>query len=234
MHIGLCYNPPLNMGRNVFIFDWDGVVVNSDPINRYTIAVTCQDLGLPYTDAAYFENFAGRNLYDAASAYFTALGLPHATEPFIKRKREYNYLYPEWTEPYQDAMKLIACLGERGLQMDVVTGSREANVRTVMGKLGLEGAFTNIITAERYERGKPAPDAYRAELALLDNGTTPIVFEDTPSGLLAARLAGIDIRFGVTHTHDAASLSDATHIIDSLEEIVGRVGVEGNPRRVEF
>jgi sugar-phosphatase len=88
-----------------------------------------------------------------------------------------------------------------------------------------------VITADDVNRGKPAPDPYRAAAGWL--GVDParcLVVEDAPSGLLAARAAG-SATLAVLTTTPAADL-DADELVPDLSHVQWIVGAVGAPRRI--
>ena len=85
----------------------------------------------------------------------------------------------------------------------------EEDVRTV----------TVVVTEEDVERGKPHPDAFL--LAAERCGVDPkrcVVIEDAPSGLAAARAAGMKC-IGVAGTRKGEELHQADLVVDSLMEL---------------
>ncbi|MGH2819523.1 MAG: HAD-IA family hydrolase, partial [Actinomycetota bacterium] len=80
-----------------------------------------------------------------------------------------------------------------------------------------------LVTADDVTRGKPDPEAYlRAARALGAFPQDCVVIEDAPAGIAAGRAAGVPV-IGVTTTHDAALLSEAEVVVDTLEQV--RAGV---------
>jgi HAD superfamily hydrolase (TIGR01509 family) len=74
----------------------------------------------------------------------------------------------------------------------VVSGSRRSSVVGSLTALHLLDKFDTIVSAEDYENGKPAPDAFLLAAARL--GVPPkdcLVFEDTELGIQAATAAGM-------------------------------------------
>jgi mannitol-1-/sugar-/sorbitol-6-phosphatase len=81
-----------------------------------------------------------------------------------------------------------------------------------------------LVSADQVTRGKPAPDPYL--LAAERLGVAPqdcLVLEDAPSGIAAARAAGMTV-WAVTTTHAAAELSAAQRIAAGLPELVVELG----------
>ena len=75
--------------------------------------------------------------------------------------------------------------------MAVGSNAEPANIDFVLKGSGLLDRFQHVIDGHQVERPKPHPDMYLKAASLL--GTAPadcIVFEDSPTGLAAARAAG--------------------------------------------
>jgi sugar-phosphatase len=78
-----------------------------------------------------------------------------------------------------------------------------------------------LITPERVERGKPAPDPFL--LAAAELGVDPrdcVVLEDAPAGALAGRAAGAHV-VGILTTHSIDELPADEHA-DSVADWLGR------------
>jgi beta-phosphoglucomutase-like phosphatase (HAD superfamily) len=115
-------------------------------------------------------------------------------------KREQEHLL-EACEVFENGLEYVAMRGgqsllrqlkEASIPVALVTSSLPPKVRKVQGALGLEEAFTTIVTADLVERGKPDPACYR--LAAEKLGLNPaqcIAFEDAYSGVKAAAGAGM-------------------------------------------
>jgi beta-phosphoglucomutase-like phosphatase (HAD superfamily) len=92
-------------------------------------------------------------------------------------------------------------------------------VELILSSLGISEIFDAIVTEEDVERGKPHPDAFL--LAAKRCGVEPrrcVVIEDAPSGLEAAKAAGMRC-IGVTGTRTKEELSLADLVVDRLEKI---------------
>lgn len=77
-----------------------------------------------------------------------------------------------------------------------------------------------LICADDVRAGKPSPDGYLAAAAQLPVVPTDcVVVEDTPSGIEAARAAGM-FAVAVTTTHTTGQLADAHLVIGSLGDLM--------------
>ena len=84
-----------------------------------------------------------------------------------------------------------------------------------------------MITADDVTHGKPDPEPYLAGAKML--GREPqkcLVFEDAPSGIAAAKAAGM-VAIGVTTTYQPEQLLEADVIVPSLTGVRVRTGPSG-------
>ncbi len=78
------------------------------------------------------------------------------------------------------------------IPMAVASGGHRRIVMNTLRALGIADLFQAVVTAEDYQRGKPAPDPFLE--AALRLGVAPaqcLVFEDTATGISAAKAAGM-------------------------------------------
>lgn len=78
------------------------------------------------------------------------------------------------------------------LPMAVASGGHRRIVLNTLRALGIAHLFQAIVTSEDYQRGKPAPDPFlEAALRLQVAPAECLVFEDTATGIAAAKAAGM-------------------------------------------
>jgi HAD superfamily hydrolase (TIGR01509 family) len=85
----------------------------------------------------------------------------------------------------------IIRLRKAGARLAVGTNSVRVNTEATLEAAGLRQYFDVLVTIDSVEKGKPAPDIYRAAVERLD--LTPaecVVLEDSPAGLQSAHDAG--------------------------------------------
>jgi sugar-phosphatase len=86
-----------------------------------------------------------------------------------------------------------------------------------------------LVSADSIERGKPDPEPFL--LGARELGAAParcLVLEDAPSGIAAARAAGIPV-VAFRTTHPEADLAGADFVLDALTEALARLW-GANPR----
>ncbi len=116
------------------------------------------------------------------------------------------------------AVELVARLRGR-THLGLASNSPRILVDTALATAGLVGAFEAIVTSDDVEHAKPAPDLYL--LACERLGVPPgeaLALEDSPSGVAAAKAAGLTC-FAVPQFAET-DVSAADRVIDSLEELL--------------
>jgi sugar-phosphatase len=121
------------------------------------------------------------------------------------------------------APRMVATLSQD--RFAVVTSATRALALARLGYAGLPSP-QNLICADDVVHGKPSPEPYLKGASLL--GVPPedcLVFEDTPTGIEAARGAGMPV-IGLLTTYPAEQLAGALVLVESLERI--RVASDGS------
>ncbi len=116
------------------------------------------------------------------------------------------------------AVELVARLRGR-THLGLASNSPRLLVDAALATAGLVGAFEAIVTSDDVEHAKPAPDLYL--LACHRLGVAPadaLALEDSPSGVAAAKAAGLTC-FAVPQFAET-DVSAADRVIDSLEELL--------------
>jgi beta-phosphoglucomutase len=86
--------------------------------------------------------------------------------------------------------------------MALATNGEPENVDFVLDRAGLRPYFRAVVNGQQVRHPKPHPEIYRRAAELLDtDAANCIVFEDSASGVEAARAAGMRIVLLCT-THD--------------------------------
>lgn len=181
------------------VFDLDGVVIDSMPLHTEAWRVYLDRRGMASTDIE--GRMHGRRNDEIVAHYFGA-GLSRA-EVFehgaakerlfreMMRPRLRSHLVPGLTD-------FLDCVN--GVRIGLASNAEPANIDFVLDGAGLRARFDVIVDGHQVKRPKPFPDIYLKTAELL--GTTPahcVVFEDSPTGIEAARAAGTKVVAVQTH-----------------------------------
>lgn len=197
------------------LFDFDGVVVDTEPI--YDI----------------FWNEAGKRYglgIDNFAAVIKGTTLPYIMDKYFSdRSEEFRQMVVKESTEYESTMPLPAMPGsmeflhmlkDKGVQIGLVTSSDDTKVARAFKLHHLENMFDTVVTADRITKGKPDPMCYL--LAANDLGVSPadcLVFEDSFAGIQAGTDAGMRV-IGLSTTNPAESLKDKVYeVIPNFEKI---------------
>ncbi|AJM78249.1 haloacid dehalogenase [Rathayibacter toxicus] len=225
--------------------DLDGVLTPTADVHMHAWAclftpyLEARGVAEHYTDADYFRYIDGRPRYEGVRDLLASRGitLPEgdpADDPSLEtvcglgnRKNALftNSLAEEGVAPYPGSLALIDAATSAGVQVAVVTSSR--NGVPVLVAAGLRDRFEVIVdgllAVERSLAGKPAPDTYLHAAALLGRAATECaVIEDAHSGVAAGRAGGFGLVVGVDRGVGAESLREqgADIVVDDLAELI--------------
>lgn len=172
------------------IFDCDGVLVDSERLAVRLEVELLRDLGVQVTQAQMVHQF---------------LGLP--AEQFHMAVAQRFRLPADWHLPLADRYKVAFALELRpvdGIEyalehirqpIFVASNGTHAKMDYTLGITGLADYFAGRrVSAQDVPRGKPEPDIYLRAAEIC--GTPParcLVIEDSPTGVHAARSAGMRV-----------------------------------------
>ena len=178
------------------IFDMDGTLVHSDPVHLEAFAEVLKPEGVAIDEEIYRSTIIGRT----NEAIFASL-LPHLPverhEAYADEKEATFRRMASNLKPLEGLLDLLDWAEGRGVKIALVTNAPRLNADHMLDVLGLAERFPVQITIEQVERGKPDPLPYLTALERLGiRAEEAVAFEDSPSGMRAAKAAGL-FSFGV-------------------------------------
>ena len=180
--------------RAALIFDMDGVIVDSNPVHRRAWFEYNRTQGVDTTDTMQERMYGKRN--DEIVRDFLGGHLSDA-EVFAhgaaKEKLYRDLIAPRMPEALVPGIREF--LQRHGdLAIGCASNAEPTNVDFVLDAAGLRPYFQAAVDGHRVKRPKPFPDMYLLAAELL--GVEPrrcLVFEDSYTGIEAARAAGMDV-----------------------------------------
>lgn len=208
------------------VFDFDGVIANSEPLHFRAYRDVLAERGLTLTEAAYYENYLG---YDDVGA-FRAIAEDNGTsfsedaiaELVARKAVRLESLEKDGSVLFPGARDAIARMAA-AWPVAIASGALKAEILRVLDHEDLRSHFPVIVAAEDTPASKPDPAPYLLAVQLLGQtipGLEPsacAAIEDSKWGLVSARRAGLRT-VGITHTYPASELTDAADaVIDHLD-----------------
>jgi len=200
------------------IFDFDGVLLESEFEGNRDLAELLTDLGHRTSDEEALEHYVGLSGQQFIDAIEARIGTPLPPE-FHQRRSEQNVrALREGVRAVVGAVDFIRSLSP-GLPKAVASSSTTRWIRGHLTHLGLADAFGHHIYSgrEHVARGKPAPDLYlHAAGALGIDIADCVIIEDSPVGVTGALASGATV----------IGLAAGSHCFDGHADNLRGIGVE--------
>jgi len=206
------------------IFDFDGVLADTEPLHCTMFQQVLQEEGLPLSERDYYQKYVGFDDKGCFHAILTEHGrpAPPATiQQLVERKAALMLGHLTTTRVvYPDIVEFVKDAAGR-YRLAIVSGALRHEIELILNTAGMRDCFEHITAAEDVQDGKPAPEGYLHALKSL-NGRAPLlaaeclVIEDTLFGVQAAHAAGMRC-LAVSTTFPADRLGIADAVVSTLK-----------------
>ncbi|MDD5149940.1 MAG: beta-phosphoglucomutase [Flavobacterium sp.] len=207
------------MNTKAFIFDLDGVIVDTAKYHFLAWQKIANELGIEFTHE-HNELLKGVSRVRSLEIIL-GLGNVEASQEdkdkwLIQKNEDYlSYLVDmDESEILPGVMPVLKYLKEQN-QL-IALGSASKNARPILEKTGTLSFFDAIVDGNDVSNAKPDPEVFLIAAKLLDKKPKDsIVFEDSVAGIQAANIGGmISVGIGEASTlHEAKYIfKDFTHI----------------------
>ena len=214
----------------LFIFDFDGVVADSELLANTGLAEALCAIGLPTTLEDSLQRYMGRRWADNRERIAEALGRTATEEELASCQAGVRTaLAGELAE-----VRGLSAFLDRfdAVPRCIASSSGGTWIAGALGRLGLAERFGDrLFSAQRVARGKPAPDLFL--LAAAEMGVSPadaLVIEDSAPGVEGARAAGMRVVGLCAGSHirpghaDRLAAAGAHRVVESYAELAAMLG----------
>jgi len=205
------------------VFDNDGLLLDTESVWTRAERDLFQRRGLEFTPADKLE-LVGTSAAIAGGVLERRLAEPGRARALIEELNELVIAELEHgVEAMVGARELLHLLKERGTPIGLVSNSPLAFVRRSLQIAGFHDRFDVVVSAHEVAAPKPAPDPYLEACTRLgiEPGPEIVALEDSPTGVAAARAAGLTV-IGIPSIEGVA-LDEAHEIAASLlDDVVSR------------
>jgi len=201
--------------KHAFIFDMDGVLVDSNPTHKIALKQFCAKHGYELTEQQLREKIYGRTNRDWILNLFGSLSDETIRQYADEKEALFRELYLD-IKPVTGLLQFLQKIDDLKIPCAIATSAPRANVDFTLFHTRIERYFPVILDDSFVTRGKPDPEIYLKSAAAL--GLEPascVVFEDSLSGVTAGKRAGCKV-VGITTTHTREELSEADFNIDNF------------------
>lgn len=214
---------------SAIIFDFDGVIADSEPLHFAGFRLTLAEIGISLTESDYYANYLG---YDDRGCFIAALTAhqrpadPSVIAPLMQRKAQ------AYLESVKDHLVIFPGVREfvseaaATYPLAIASGALRHEIEFILEQAGLRKSFLHITGAEDVTKGKPDPEPFLHALAALNRQrpSQPVapdsclVIEDSIPGLRGAKSAGMKV-LAVANTHTIQDLHEAHAVAQSLSQV---------------
>lgn len=223
------------------LFDFDGVVVNSEPLHFQAFREVLAEEGIDLTEEDYYRDLIGFDDKGAIRKLYELRGVPLAPRTFLalmagKSAVMMDLIHRKKLDALPGVEELVRELWRR-VPLAIVSGALREEIELMLEGVALRDCFQFIVAAEDVTVGKPDPQGYLLAMGQVsdrvvaaDKARRPLrpadclVVEDAPSVVRSVKKAGFPT-LAVANTYGPGQLADATYVVDSLrpDEVKRRV-----------
>ena len=213
------------------IFDFDGVVADSEPIHLAVFQRVLGEEGLFLSPEEYYARYLGYDDKGCFQAFLTAHGrpaFPQQIDDLVARKaRAYLDHIKQHLTIFPGVRELVRAAAVR-YRLAIASGALRHEIEYILECAGIRKEFEHITSAEDVRHGKPHPEPFLHALTSLNRaaraGQPPLapgdclVIEDSIPGIQAAQAAGMKV-LAVANTHTIQDLHEADALAHSLADV---------------
>lgn len=178
--------------KPLIIFDFDGVIVDSEPIAIGTIQQVLKEYNIEVSMKICYNAFLGKSFKEGLETLsnlhlIDLINLPNSFETEVKSK--INTALNKHLKPIPNIHKALPAITNRKC---IASGSDYERLQVSLTKTDTGKYFDNVFSSSSVKKGKPAPDVFL--YAAHQMGFAPqdcVVIEDSEAGMVAALTAGM-------------------------------------------
>lgn len=202
------------------IFDMDGVLIDSEPLQLKRQKEYLDYLGVAVPDQELIKMVGGNKkmYFDIISKYYS--GEPNYRayyQKFQQYFKDHPINYRKLLNP--DAIPLLKWLQKQGLKLALASSGAPEKIKTVLTQCQLTQFFDPVISGNMFKQSKPNPEIYNTVAAKLGlENKQCVVIEDSDYGIAAGKNAGM-FTIALKEERFPFSQSAADYLVDSLSDV---------------
>lgn len=177
-----------------YIFDCDGTIADTMPIHYRAWCRAMEEFGGRFPEDLFYQ-LGGMPTAEIVRVLNEKFDLVLEVEAVVHRKERWYLESVHEVLPVMPVLEIAR--GMHGVKpLAIASGGHREMVEATLRAIDIIDLFDAIVCAEDYERGKPFPDPFLEAARRI--GVPPqdcLVFEDSPTGIEAAKAAGMHYVF---------------------------------------
>lgn len=205
-----------------FIFDMDGVIIDSEPIHFEVDSKVMKHFGIDI-DQEELEEYVGMDNEEMWNIIKAKYNMKQSVSEIIgyQLSKKVQAFKETKIGPIEGITDLFNILHKLNIPMAVASSSSKELIEVVMNKFGISHYFTYIISGEEVNKSKPEPDIYlEAARVIKVEPKDCVVLEDSKNGVIAAKAAGMKCIGYHNPNSGNQDLSRADIIVEKVDEVI--------------
>ncbi|MDP6580489.1 MAG: HAD family phosphatase [Vicinamibacterales bacterium] len=216
------------------IFDFDGVLANSEPLHLRVYREVLAPHGVNLAAADYYNRYLGFDDVGVFRAVAEDSGWELSEETLVELIRvkgeRFDTLAEQGETLFPGAADCVRRLAAE-VPIAIASGALRPEIEAMLATAGLSHYFKAIVASGDTPRSKPSPDPYVRAVELLrpcaaaasttrtdDASDCFVAIEDSIWGIESALAAGLRC-IGVAHTYPAEQLRGAHAVVPTISDI---------------
>lgn len=203
------------------IFDMDGVISHTNPFHAEAFRAFFKNHNVQQATEEEFEQhmYGKHNSYIMQHFFKRPISPEELRTLEFEKEQLFRVIYKEHVAPIKGLIEFLKDLNDKGFKLAVATSAPKENMDLILDELKIRDLFSSTLSSEDVKLHKPHPEVY---LKSAENLGIPIeqciVFEDSFSGITAAKNAGMKV-VAVLSTHKKEELPVSDAYIRNFTEI---------------
>ncbi len=174
-----------------YIFDCDGTLADSMPVHYVAWDQTVRQLGGQFPEALFYS-LGGVPSTEIVRILNAKFGTDLDPQTVADEKEQLYLEKLKSVRPIEEVAQFAREVAQFA-KVAVASGGILPAVTRTLEAIGFANHFQVLVTNEDVQRGKPFPDIFlEAARRMRVDPSDCLVFEDSPSGIQAAKAAGMD------------------------------------------
>jgi HAD superfamily hydrolase (TIGR01509 family) len=205
---------------SAIIFDLDGVIIESEEVHYQAHKNVLQAHGIDLSLQEYKQHGMAKGSKHFYTQMKEKYGI-NADIPTLQelKKQHYLHLITQFLHAKEHVEDFINRMHKKH-KLGIGSASNTDVIETVLHSLGIHHFFEVIVGGDQVKKNKPAPDVYllvAKKMEVLPEQC--LVIEDSQTGVIAARHAGMKCVAVPTEFTIEQDFSMATKVVDHLKQI---------------
>jgi beta-phosphoglucomutase len=216
----------MSLWPRAIIFDFDGVLVNSEPLHFFAFTEVLKAEKIAITEQEYYQELIGYDDKGAFKYIFKKNKRELDPKTFLRvmtKKKEamMQQIFSRKYEALPGVEEFVRAVW-RNYPLAICSGALADEVETMLVGVNLRDCFSVIVSAEDVSVGKPDPQCYTLTLRKLSEKLKKnmhpeecLVVEDAPNVIRSIRAVKYPV-LAVATSHPLEKLGDANWAVKSL------------------